>query len=328
MAETGDDGRAATRAERRARVLVVDDEASIAEVVQVALASDGYDVRVAGDGRAGLAMAEELRPDLVLLDLMLPEVDGFEVSRRLRADVTTSSAAIIIVSALTDVDHRVTGLLGGADDYITKPFDVAELLARVEVALRRMRQLRDVSPLTGLPGNAEILRQLQGLLDTGQPFTLMHADLDHFKAYNDQYGFVKGDEVIGATGTMLKELLAGRTARPRFLGHVGGDDFAIMVEPAVALELAPEIIASFDALAPQLYTRDDWALGVVELPGRDGTVRRMPLLSMSIGMVCSEQHRFTSTHEVATVAAQMKQVAKSAPGSQWRLDRRRSGPEH
>ena len=166
-------------------ILIVDDEVDIAHLVAMNLADEGYETHLAHRGDDAVDLALQLRPDLIVLDLMLPGVDGVEVCRQLRKDPRTTSTSIIMLTARTLPRDRIAGLEAGADDYVDKPFDVDELLARVTGRLRRARQLRQTSPLTGLPGNFEIEQRLEALIADQQPFALLHADLDGFKAYND-----------------------------------------------------------------------------------------------------------------------------------------------
>jgi diguanylate cyclase (GGDEF)-like protein len=246
------------------------------------------------------------------------------VLRALRSDALTASTSIILLTAKASVDDRLIGLASGADDYITKPFDLDEVLSRVRAALRRAQQLRGVSPLTGLPGNFEILRQIQGLLDDADcVFALIHADLDNFKAYNDHYGFVRGDQAIKATGELLLDELGQVTGRPRFLGHVGGDDFAVIVPGADAEGSAESIVHRFDTLVPTLYEPEDWARGAVSITGRDGVTREQPFLTISLGIATTVHRGYSSPVEMAAVASEMKHFAKNHVGSTWRIDRRR-----
>src|ERR687897_1903411 len=157
-------------------ILVVDDDPDISRFVEVNLRSAGYDVSVAGDGEEALERAADLRPDLVLLDVMMPKLDGFEVAQRLRRDPRTSSSSIIMLTAKALSSDKVLGLSSGADDYIIKPFDPVELVARVKGTLRRAREMRAMSPLTGLPGNARIQQELQRRIDAGETFALLYAD--------------------------------------------------------------------------------------------------------------------------------------------------------
>ena len=305
------------------RVLVVDDERDIATVLEINLSNEGFEVEIANDPHEALRKALVFRPDLVLLDVNMPGMDGLEVTRALRSDALTASTSIILVTAKASVDDRLVGLASGADDYITKPFDIDEVLSRVRAALRRARQLRGISPLTGLPGNFEILRQLEALLAEGAKFALIHADLDSFKGYNDHYGFVRGDDAIRATAELLLDELGRIEDRPRFLGHVGGDDFAVIVPADVADQVAERIITRFDELVPTLYEPIDLARGSVSVVGRDGTPREEPFLTISLGIASTGFRDFASPVEMAAVASEMKHFAKGHIGSAWRTDRRR-----
>ena len=309
------------------RILVVDDEHDIARVLELNLSGEGFDVAIANDGRHALEQAMAFRPDLVLLDINMPGIDGLAVTRALRSDALTASTSIILLTAKASLDDRLIGLAAGADDYITKPFDIDEVLSRVRAALRRATQLRGVSPLTGLPGNFEILRQLQVLLDAaprGAPFALLHADLDNFKAYNDHYGFVRGDQAIQATADLLLQQLEAISVRPRFLGHVGGDDFCLIVPAEAAEGVAEGVIHRFDVLVPMLYDAEDLAQGAVCHMGRDGVVKYLPFLSISVGIATTVTRIYASPVEMAAVASEMKQFAKLTAGSTWRIDRRRA----
>src|SRR5919109_4746124 len=180
------------------RVLVVDDDPDIARFIQVNLRTQGFEVHLASDGVEALERAREVVPDLVLVDVMMPRMDGFQVVDRLRSEPRTANVSIIMLTAKALTADKVLGITTGADDYIIKPFDPVELVARVKGTLRRAREMRAMSPLTGLPGNARIQQELQQRIDPGQAFALLYADLDHFKAYNDHYGFLRGDDALRA----------------------------------------------------------------------------------------------------------------------------------
>jgi diguanylate cyclase (GGDEF)-like protein len=305
------------------RILVVDDEVDIAAVLEINLSAEGFDVEVANDPKTALGRVSDFRPDLILLDINMPGMDGLEVTRLLRSDALTASTSIILLTAKSSVDDRLVGLAAGADDYITKPFDLDEVVSRVRAALRRAHHLRGVSPLTGLPGNFEILRQLEVLLSEAATFALIHADLDNFKAYNDHYGFVRGDDAIRKTAEVLMEAIADVTGRPRFVGHVGGDDFALLLPADEVEQVADHVVAHFDAVAPSLYEVDDWSAGSVSIVGRDGVIRAHGVLTVSLGIATTAHRPFESPVEMAAVASEMKHFAKRSPGSTWRIDRRR-----
>src|SRR5205809_537223 len=181
-------------------ILVVDDDPDIARFVEVNLRSAGFDVAVATDGEEALRRAEEIRPDLVLLDVMMPRVDGFEVAQRLRRNTRTANTCIIMLTAKAQSSDKVLGLTAGADDYIIKPFDPIELLARVKTTLRRARDNRNLSPLTGLPGNIRIEDEVQRRVEENVEFALLNCDMDNFKAYNApdaERGFIEVEDRQG-----------------------------------------------------------------------------------------------------------------------------------
>src|SRR5205823_6157884 len=291
-------------------VLVVDDDPDVARFVEVNLRSAGYDVTVASNGEEALERAVELRPDLILLDVMMPKLDGFEVAQRLRRDARTSSSSIIMLTAKALSSDKVLGLSSGADDYIIKPFDPVELLARVKGTLRRAREMRALSPLTGLPGNIRIQEEIRRLVAEDQPFALLYADLDHFKAYNDHYGFVRGDRAIQVLARVSTEVTDDIAGPAGFVGHVGGDDFILIVTEEEGEPVAAELTKAFDEQVPLLYDRTDAERGYVEIEDRQGNLQRYPLLSVSVGVATTSKRRFTHFGEAVHVATEMKLVAK------------------
>jgi diguanylate cyclase (GGDEF)-like protein len=303
-------------------VLVVDDDPDVARFVEVNLRSAGYDVTVASNGEEGLTKAVELRPDLVLLDVMMPKLDGFEVAQRLRRDPRTSSSSIIMLTAKALSSDKVLGLSSGADDYIIKPFDPVELLARVKGTLRRAREMRALSPLTGLPGNIRVQEEIRRRVSEEQPFALLYADLDHFKAYNDNYGFVRGDRAIQSLARLVTETVHEVAGPAGFVGHVGGDDFVMLVDPDQSEMVAKTLCDRFDELAPSLYDAEDTARGCIEVRDRQGNMKSFPLLTISVGVATTDNRRFDHYGEAVAVATEMKQFAKREPSSSFAVDRR------
>ena len=303
-------------------VLVVDDDPDVARFVEVNLRSAGYDVTVASNGEEALEKAVEIRPDLVLLDVMMPKLDGFEVAQRLRRDPRTSSSSIIMLTAKALSSDKVLGLSSGADDYIIKPFDPVELLARVKGTLRRAREMRALSPLTGLPGNIRVQEEIRRRVAEEVPFALVYADLDHFKAYNDHYGFVRGDRAIQMVARLAMEIVQEVAGPDAFVGHVGGDDFILLVEPDIAEDLAKALCARFDEQASTLYDAIDVEHGYIEIPDRQGVMAQFPLLTISLGIATTATRTFTHYGEAVAVATEMKQFAKAKTGSAYAIDRR------
>jgi len=303
-------------------LLVADDDPFIARLLEIELRAAGYDVRVASDGNQALELAQERSPDLVLADVMMPNMDGFELTRRLRQDPRTATVSIIMLTARGLSADKLEGFAIGADDYIVKPFDTPELLARIRGVLRRAKEMRAQSPLTGLPGNVRIEEEIEQLVENGREFALLYADLDHFKAYNDHYGFMRGDQVIQATSSLLEEVSREVTGAEAFVGHVGGDDFVLIVSPDKATDVAEAIVARFDAEAPALYDPEDRERGYVEVANRRGELQRFPLLSISIGIATTQLRAYAHYAEAVAIATEMKTFTKSIAGSSWALDRR------
>ena len=305
------------------RILVADNEADILRFVDVNLRLDGYEVLLAGDGEEALRLATDELPDLVILDVMMPGLDGFEVCRRLRAHARTSHIPVIILTARSMTSDKVVGLTSGADDYMLKPFDPLELVARVRTTLRRTAELRTTSPLTGLPGNHRLQAEVATRLDAGQPLALIYADLNGFKAYNDRYGFVRGDDVIALTGRILVEALEAHAGPEGFAGHIGGDDFMLLCAPEQVPVVCETIIADFDRAIPAMYDPEDAAAGYLEVRDRQGIVQRYPVTSIALGVATTERRAFLDHREMVVVATEMKAYLKQrGRGSAYAVDGR------
>ena len=304
------------------RVLVVDNDPDILKFVQVNLELEGYSAESAENGRIALDAAKGSPPDLVLLDVMMPEMDGLTVLRRLRSSPATANVPVILLTAKALAEDRVRGLDFGADDYITKPFDVGELMARVRSVLRRAQQMRDVSPLTGLPGNFRISRELESRVGAAEPLAVVHADLDNFKALNDHYGFMRGDGVIKFCADSLL-VAGGECGDPEvFVGHVGGDDFVIITDPAHVEEFCKAAIRVFDDGILDFYDTADALQGYIEVTDRRGEQHAYPISSVSMGVAANSRRKITSEWKASAIASEMKEYAKREPGSVYEIDRR------
>jgi diguanylate cyclase (GGDEF)-like protein len=305
-------------------ILVADDDEAIRAYLEVTLELAGLEVVLARDGAEALALARRRRADLVLLDVMMPGLDGLAAMTRLQADPRTRHLPVVLLSARSEREDAIAGLEAGADDYLTKPIEPDELLARVRAALRRADQQRLRNPLTGLPGNETIQAELARRVAAGTPLALLHVDLDGFKAYNDHYGFVRGDEALRAVAALLLDLQDGFKDGDAFVGHVGGDDFVVLCTPADAEATARAICERVDALAPTLYDAVDREAGAIGVSDRQGVHRRFPLLTVSVGVASSALRPFLHPSQVASIAAELKTYAKSrtTTGSTYVIDRR------
>ncbi len=304
------------------RILVVDDEPDIRDVLRLTLEAEGYEVHEAADGEEAVRQVQKVSPHLVLLDFKLPKRVGSEVCKTLKKDILLQQLPIIMLTSKGESSDKVEGINAGADDYVTKPFDPPELLARVRMILRRTARSLDANPLTKLPGNVSIIEEIQARLDSGKPFAVCYADLDNFKAFNDKYGFERGDEALKMTARLL--LIAMReTGTPGdFLGHIGGDDFVLITQPSAVEPLCQKIVTELARTAASLYDEEDLRRGTIEATDRDGKLRHFPMLTISIGVVTNEQRPIKHVAEVSERGAELKHWAKTHGGNRWAKDRR------
>jgi diguanylate cyclase (GGDEF)-like protein len=305
-------------------VLIADDDEDIVRFVEVNLRLEGFEVATAFDGEQALQGAFDLLPDLVLLDVMMPKVDGFEVCQRLRSDGRTKNISVIMLTAKSLSADKVVGLTAGADDYMIKPFDPTELVARVKSALRRSREMRGLNPLTQLPGNLEIQAAISQRVQTGGPFAVIYFDLDNFKAFNDYYGFLRGDEAIKLLARCLMDSLRSHAGPGAFLGHIGGDDFVAVTDPDSAEEVAKDLISCWDERVRDLYNAEDLERGYIEVADRQNTMHEFPITTVSIGIAMNTQRPIDTHWEASELAAEMKQFAKRDVRSSYSIDRRTS----
>ena len=304
------------------KILVVDDDPDIVKFIEVTLTRAGFDVGVAFDGRDALERVSEWRPDLVLLDIMLPTIDGFEVAHELRRSARLTGMAIIIVSARGLPEDRLRGLSIGVDDYIVKPFEPDILLARVRAALRRLHDMRSLSPLTGLPGTVLIEEEIRRALERDDDFALLYVDLDNFKVLNDTKGWDVGNQVILAAARVIDEAVTRFAGPGGFVGHIGGDDFVALVPADVAEQTATWVCKRFDEDVGAFYGPDELDRGYVEATDRRGARVRHALVTISVGIATTAVRSFSEFGEVVSVATEMKQAAKRAEGSCYAVDRR------
>jgi len=304
------------------RILVVDDNRLIVNLLRVNLLSSGYEVITASDGFSALRMAINERPDLILLDVMMPEMDGFEVARQIRNNTLIAHVPIIMLTARGSVDSVVEGLDAGADDYISKPFEMTEVLARVKAHLRRSRSERSLSPMTGLPGNITIEEELKQLVAKDEPYSVVYADIDNFKSFNDCYGFLHGDEAIKLLAGCVLGAVRSYGNHNDFVGHIGGDDFVICTTPDHVDGICQEIIRHFGEQILGLYRPEHREQGYVVGVSRDGKAVHHALVTLSLAVVSNEHREITSHWEIGEIAADLKRAAKHIDHSVYIKDMR------
>lgn len=307
------------------RVLVVDDDRNLRKIISTNLELAGFAVEVAADGPEALSLIENVQPDIVLLDLMMPHMDGYEVAQRIRnhQNPTIANVPIIILTAKGETEDKLRGFEAGADDYITKPFGPQELLARVRAKIRRVEVDSSLSPLTRLPGNLAIEAELRRRIDSGEPFSVIYLDLDNFKAFNDVYGFTHGDEAIVLLARVTVDVVRRRGTPNDFVGHIGGDDFIVVTLSERSEEIAKEIIAEFDRDIRNLYSAKDLRAGYIETRDRRGALNRFPIMTISMAIVSNDRSQLNNYAQVGEAAAELKRYAKSIAGSVYVKDKRR-----
>jgi len=308
--------------ERRNSILVVDDDRNLRSIIASNLELAGYSALEAADGNAALAYMDTAVPDLVLLDVMLPVMDGYEVCRRIRKHPTCAHIPIIMLTARGETVDAVMGFEAGADDYIVKPFSPQEMLARVRAKIRRVNVDSSLQPLTRLPGNVAIEAEVQRRFRERIPWGVLYLDLDNFKAFNDVYGFVRGDDAIRLLATTLSNAVRHLGDEGDFVGHIGGDDFIAVTSPAPAELTAREVIVNFDRDVKELYAFEDLRRGYIETRDRRNVSMRYPIMSVSIAVVTGGA--ITTYQQIGEVAAELKKLAKRQPGSVFVTDKRRS----
>ncbi|MCA9674098.1 MAG: response regulator, partial [Myxococcales bacterium] len=239
------------------KIVVAEDDDAIAHLVNMALGDAGYLCLRAHDGEEALRLVRAHDPDLLVLDIMMPRVDGFEVARRLKSDVMWSRTPILMLTALGSVDNQVEGLEAGADAYMAKPFNLREFGARVKALIRNHRRERDRSPTTDLPGSRAIDDHIEEALRAGRPLAAVHFDLLRFDSFADAVGFSRSEDVVRALAKLILEEARAATGGGAFVGHLGGADFIAAMTPEAAAVLGDRATAAFDARHDEIAPGDD-----------------------------------------------------------------------
>ncbi|WP_025274842.1 GGDEF domain-containing response regulator [Haloglycomyces albus] len=295
-------------------VLIADSDAHVAQYLAERLRHDGFDTALARDGYQTLASIAVRRPSILIIERDIPFIDGLALTGQLRADPATASLPIVFTQARLTAAETIVALKTGADDVVAKPFDPAEVSARIGSAIRRHREVREASPLTGMPGNDRILREVTAWIRRAYPFALAYIDIDNFKAVNDVYGFVRGDEFIRALAEATYSAAADSGAAPVFLGHVGGDDFAILARPDDIDATIRFLIGNFRQHVIDLADDKDVEVGYIDFTDRNGNPARSALPTLSIGVALSTKRNFADAHEAVAEASNLKGKAKSHIG--------------
>ncbi len=289
----------------KARLLVVEDDIDISTMLKIYFSGLGYDVDTAMRGSDALEKTRQVLPHLIVLDIMLPDIDGYEVCRTLRTNTRTSHIPVIFLTQKDERSDRLQGLELGADDYITKPFDIEELKLRVQGAIRRSERESLTDPRSGLPAGRLIEEQLRRIIRE-QGWAYMDIRIDSFEPFKDVYGFVAGDDVLRFTGMLIGEVLDDLGTSTDFIGHAGGDNFVIISQEGAADTIRERLKARFAEDVKTHYNFMDRQQGFIFAPGKDGGQEQAPLMTLSIGVVSPSKQGFADIREITELAAEAR----------------------
>jgi len=304
------------------KILVIEDEEDIANLVKTTLEGEGFEVTIGYSGEEGLEKIHQVSPDLVVLDLGLPGMSGYQVCQKIREDVSLAHIPIIMLTARVSTSEKVIGLSYAPDDYITKPFQNEELVARVKTHLTRTASDISANPLTKLPGNVPLAEALEKCLSRGRLFAVLYLDLSNFKAFNDKYSYLRGDKVLRITAQIILQVVKQKGNPDDFIGHIGGDDFIVITSPDKVDALCRGIIKDFDQEIPDLYDEEDRKRKYIITKDRLNKTTKFPLMTISIGVVTNKARKFASPAEISDVGAELKKYAKLKKGSSYVVDKR------
>ena len=307
--------------EHTAKILLADDSHAIRFLVSEILTNAGFSVIEAEDGQEAIEKTYKENPDLLILDYEMPKKTGFDVVREVRSRTGYLHTPIIIFTAVNDKPTKLEGLGLDIDDYLTKPADEDEIVARVKLLLKRNKQKMDCNPLTRLPGNPSIQARVEAEIAKNRPFAVLYCDLNNFKSFNDKYGFEAGDRILKTEADII--VRAAAQDESSFVGHIGGDDFIVVCSFDKAESIAREIAAKTDEIAPSFYNEEDRSNGYMISTNRKGETEKFKFLSIGIGIVHNTKRALTSFAMVSNIGSELKCLAKKhEDGSFYVMDRR------
>jgi len=297
----------------KARLLVVEDDIDIGNMLKIYFSGMDFDVDVAVRGSDALEKTKQVLPHLIVLDIMLPDIDGYEVCRNLRTSMRTSHIPVIFLTQKDERSDKLQGLELGADDYITKPFDIEELKLRVQGAIRRSERESLTDPRSGLPAGRLIEEQLRRIIRE-RGWALLDARVNNFEPFKDVYGFVAGDDVLRFTAMLIGEVVDEIGTTSDFIGHAGGDNFIIMTTEQKAEVMKARLKERFDHEVQTHYNFMDRQQGFVQAPTADGTTVKVPFMTLSVGIVSPSMQSFADIREITELAAEARRQDNTATG--------------
>lgn len=306
----------------KGKVLIIEDDEAIQLLLKDILLDEGYEVFTAKNGVEGIEQLKKDIPDIILLDCEMPKMDGYETIKIIRKNPYWVNIPVIFLTVRSTEQDHIKGIELGAEDYIVKPFNKKILIAKINILLKRKELSLNVNPLTKLPGNIMIQKEVETRLLKDIPFVLLYIDLANFKAYNDYYGFFKGDEVIKHTAEILVSVIDKYDKEKIFIGHIGGDDFVIVTSPEIYKQIAEEIIREFDNSIKDFYNEEDVRRGFITTKNRQGEIQNFPIITISIVGISSQKTKVIHYAEISQKAAELKKYAKKFDKSIFVEERR------
>lgn len=306
----------------KCNVLIVEDSATLQQMIGMALESRGYTVTGALNGITALHSLADRVPDAILLDLNLPDIDGFELCKRMKAEPRSRNIPILVMTGMDQSGFEIMAIEAGADDFIAKPVDPLVLDARIEMVVRRTRKERFVNALTGLPGNALTEERLAFMLARKRPFTVMFIDIDDFRPFNRRYGYARGDLLLRHLAGLILESMQFAGCEDSFLGHMGADDFVVICEPDLAEQVANDVAKAFDMSVMDYYEDEDRDRGYFVHTDRAGEVVKHGPLTLSIAVLPIVDEYPTSVITLTDMGLDLRQYASTQPGTTVMVERR------
>jgi PleD family two-component response regulator len=292
----------------KGRILVVEDDFDISNLLRIYFDSQGYEVTVAAKGNEALDLCRRNLPNVIVLDIQLPDIDGYEVCRRLRGNLRTSHIPILFLTQRDERSDKIAGLELGADDYITKPFDIEELKLRVQNAIKRAQWENLTSPTTRLPSGKLIEQQLRMLMRR-RNWVILYVGINHINGFNEAYGFVAGDDVFRFAAMVLSDGINTYGTSNDFIGHVSADDFFIISDEEHAGEIKSYVTERFKNEVGTFYSFRDRERGYIQLESGSGGERRIPLMTLAVGTVTAKSAQFADIREITEFAAAERRKA-------------------
>jgi len=277
---------------------------------------------VIGQGRRAMEVIFNEPPDILVVDNRLQDIPSVDVATIVKSENVYRQLPVILCLDPGDLALGWNWNVVEADDFLLRPFAGPEVRERVQLTLCRASRAMDANPLTKLPGNTSIISRIQDLIDRQDDFALAYCDLDHFKSFNDKYGFSRGDEVLMMSARVIVNTIRSFPGIKSFVGHIGGDDYVFIVPAAIAEEACKRVVAAFDDIVPHFYDEDDRERECIVSTDRQGEVRTFPLMAISIAVVFNTGGRLKHYGEASAIAMGLKKKAKENPKSSYVLDRR------